>query len=261
MRIESLLAPNPGLFTGPGTNTYLIRSGDMVAVIDPGPVIADHRAAIEAAVGEAEVKAIIVTHTHPDHAPLANPLARQYSVPAVGYAAGPEFEPDLIVEDGDTIQVGDTPLDVLYTPGHADDHICLRAGRFLFTGDHIMGGSTVMVEDLVAYLDSLARLRKVEIDRMFPGHGPEIDNPDEIIEQYIDHRLDREQQIIAAVQSGAASIGAVVEDVYADVDQALHRIAAMSVAAHLRKLHQEGILHFEQREELWDSLVQLAAPR
>ncbi len=263
MSVEKILAPNPGLFTGPGTNTYLVRSDSEIVILDPGPIDASHRGAIEAQIGNAVVAAVIVTHTHPDHAPLANPIARHYAAPAIGYASGPEFVPDELVADGDAVAVGDERLEVIATPGHADDHICLRLGRQLFTGDHIMGGSTVMVDDLVAYLASLERLRDIEIDRMHPGHGPAIEDPGGVIDYYISHRLEREREILDAVRSGSGSVGSIVEEVYRDVDAALHPIAAYSVAAHLRKLAAEGTLTFDggTATELWDALVALRLRR
>jgi len=259
MSVERILAPNPGIYTGPGTNTYLVRSGAEVVILDPGPIDASHREVIEEQVGNAAVAAVIVTHTHPDHAPLANPIARHFAAPAIGYAPGPEFAPDEIVADGDTLDIGEEHLHVIYTPGHADDHICLRLGRQLFTGDHIMGGSTVMVDNLIAYLASLERLRDIEIDRMHPGHGPAIEDPSGVIDYYISHRLEREREILEAIRNGSGSIGSIVEDVYRDVDPGLHPIAAYSVAAHLRKLASDGTVTFDETTatDVWEALVTL----
>ena len=259
MRISKVLAPNPGLYTGPGTNTWVASSEGEAVIIDPGPVIASHRRAIESEVSDLLVRFVLVTHTHPDHAPLANPLARGLGVPAVGYGAGPEFDPDIVVAEDDVLTVGGSDVRVLFTPGHSDDHVCFLAERVLFTGDHIMGGSTVTISDLARYLDSLARLKEVAIERMYPGHGPEIEDPDGVIDHYIDHRLEREREVVAALQSGAGSVGAVVEAVYTDVASELHPLAAFSVAAHLRKLAQEGLITFHEgdAEELWHTLVAL----
>ena len=240
LRIERVLAPNPGPYTGPGTNTWVVGDERTVVVIDPGPVITDHADAIIATVGERAVSSIIVTHTHIDHAPLANPLAADVDAPAIGYAPGPDFDPDLRVTDGSVIDVAGADLVVVHTPGHADDHLCFRLGRALFTGDHIMGGSSVMVEDMGPYLSSLERIHHTGLDRLYPGHGDEMEEPDEVISWYLAHRLERERQIIEAMIGGAASIGAIVETVYADVDSSLHPLAARSVVAHLRKLDSEG---------------------
>ena len=138
------------------------------------------------------------------------------------------------------VTVGETHLEVVYTPGHSDDHLCFLTGRILFTGDHIMGGSSVMVEDMGRYLRSLERLQTLELDRLYPGHGPEIDQPQEVISWYIAHRLQREQEILDAIDAGATGVDAIVEEVYRNVDRSLHPLAARSVAAHLRKLEEEG---------------------
>lgn len=253
MRIDRVLAPNPGPFTGPGTNTYLVGDDRSVVVLDPGPVSGSHESAIVEAVGSRAVTAVVVTHTHPDHAPLANPLARTLAVPALGHAPGPEFEPDERLADGALVAAGADVLEAVHTPGHADDHMCFRAGDVLFTGDHIMGGSSVMVDDVTAYLRSLERLRSLTLSRLYPGHGEAMDRPAEVISWYLAHRRQREREVVAAVRSGAGSIGAVVETVYADVDPSLHPLAARSVAAHLRKLAAEGIVDLEG--DGWDARV------
>jgi glyoxylase-like metal-dependent hydrolase (beta-lactamase superfamily II) len=240
VRIERVLAPNAGPFTGPGTNTWLLESDGNVVVIDPGPISDSHLAAILAAIGRRSVTSVLVTHTHSDHAPLANPLARELEVPAYGHSAGPEFDPDLRLTGGSTITVGSIALEVIHTPGHSDDHLCFLTGQILFTGDHIMGGSSVMVEDMGSYLRSLERLQDLDLDRLFPGHGPEIEQPQEVISWYIAHRLQREQEILDAIAGGAVEVDAIVESVYRNVDRSLHPLAARSVAAHLRKLEEEG---------------------
>ncbi len=242
--ITRVLAPNPGLFTGPGTNTYVVTAGGEVAVIDPGPRAADHLAAIREAIGADRPVAVLVTHTHPDHAPAANPLAAALGVPALGAAPGPDFAPDRVLGDGDTVAVGGVLLEAVATPGHTPDHLCFRLGDELFTGDHIMGGSTVVIDDLAAYLNSLRRLLPLGLRRLHPGHGPVIDDPDGTIREYLDHRLARERQVLDALAGGAGTVGEVVAAVYADVDSALHPIAAFSVAAHLRKLAAEGRVSF-----------------
>lgn len=242
MRIEKVLAPNPGPFTGPGTNTWLLESNGSVVVIDPGPVDHSHADAILARVGSRQPEAVLVTHTHEDHAPLANPLAEDLDVPAYGYAAGPAFDPDIRLSDGSSLQVGDASLEVVHTPGHSDDHLCFLTGRILFTGDHIMGGSSVMVERMGPYLDSLARLRQLDLEALHPGHGDVMDEPGAVIDWYIAHRLERERQVLAAIDAGATTVGEIVEAVYEDVDRALHPLAARSVSAHVEKLAAEGVV-------------------
>lgn len=258
LRIQRVLAPNPGPYTGPGTNTWVVGDDRTIVVIDPGPVIAAHGDAILDVVGDRKVTSVIVTHTHVDHAPLANPLARDLDVPAVGYAPGPEFQPDIRVGDGSEIEVASRRLTVVHTPGHSDDHLCFRLDNSLFTGDHIMGGSSVMVEDMGPYLASLERIHHTGLERLHPGHGDEMDRPDEVISWYIAHRLEREEQVIRAIAGGASSIGAVVETVYADVDTALHPLAARSVVAHLRKLETEG--RAQRAGDQWADSVSLIDP-
>jgi glyoxylase-like metal-dependent hydrolase (beta-lactamase superfamily II) len=242
MRVDRVLAPNPGLFTGPGTNTYVVGDDSGTVVLDPGPRDDGHLAAIVGAIASRRVEAVLVTHTHPDHAPLANPLARDLGVPAVGYGPGPEFTPDEVLSEGEVVRAGGTDLVAIHTPGHADDHMCFLAGGVLFTGDHIMGGSSVMVDDVARYMESLERLQRLTLTKLYPGHGPEMDQPREVISWYIAHRREREAAILRAVRAGAGTIGAVVEAVYVDVDASLHPLAARSVAAHLRKLRSEGVV-------------------
>lgn len=260
MEVTHLLAPNPGPYTGPGTNTWIVEAGGRVAIIDPGPVIDDHAAAIAEAVAGRPVVAVVVTHTHPDHAPLANPLAADLGAPALGHAPGPDFEPDERLVEGSVVAVGDEDIRVLHTPGHADDHLCFLVGTELFTGDHIMGGSTVMIEDLSAYLAQLRRLRDLTLTKLFPGHGPTIEDPQGIIDHYIAHRMERERQIVDALVAGEDTIGDVVQLVYSDVDSELHPLAAHSVAAHVRKLVDDGQVTFEETEDLWNGIVRLIAP-
>lgn len=257
MKVDTILAPNPGPYTGPGTNTYVLRSGARSLVIDPGPVIDSHLEAILGQVEGSDPVAVLVTHTHIDHAPLANPLAAELGVPALGHSAGEEFRPDELLADGDRVQVGADVLTVVATPGHSDDHLCFKTGALLFTGDHIMGGSTVMVQHMGDYLRSLQKVAGLAARKLLPGHGPVIDNPGEVIDYYIEHRLEREEQIVAALRRGDGTVGAVVESVYADVDRELHPIAAISVTAHLRKLHDEGRVEFTETDELWAAVVEL----
>ena len=244
--VVRLLAPNPGLFTGPGTNTYVIVSEDDCVVIDPGPIHDLHRAAIRDAIEGLQPRAFLVTHTHSDHAPLANPMAAEFGVPSYGYAAGPGFDPDRRLREGDRLIFGRAVIEVLYTPGHTDDHLCFRLGGTLFTGDHIMEGSTVVVGDMTSYFRSLHRVRETRPARLLPGHGDEIGDPAAAIARYLDHRIAREAQILEAVRSGARTVGEVVESVYNDLDPRLQLAAAVSVVAHVKKLDDEGELVFDQ---------------
>lgn len=241
MKIERVLANNPGPFTGPGTNTWLLDDGSgITVVIDPGPVDRAHETSILERVGDRTVSAVLVTHTHEDHAPMANPLARDLSVAAIGYAPGPHFDPDQRVDEGSSLSFGSETLDVVFTPGHSGDHLCFRVGNILFSGDHIIGGSSVMVEEMGPYLSSLEKLKGTGLERLYPGHGEEIDNPDEVIDWYLAHRLQRHQEILNAIVAGATSSEEVLEVVYRDVDKKLHPLAQRSVKAHLTLLIDEG---------------------
>lgn len=246
MKIERVLANNPGPFTGPGTNTWLLDDGNgTVVVIDPGPIDSRHERAIVEKLAERSPRAVLVTHTHIDHAPLANPLARELGVPAVGHSAGPGFDPDERLSDGALYTAGDLDLEVIYTPGHSDDHLCFRAGNVLFTGDHIMGGSSVMVEAMGPYLKSLEKLRGTGLNRLHPGHGDDMSDPDAVIDWYIAHRRQRHEEIFDAIRRGTHTVPEIVEVVYTDVDTSLHPLAARSVAAHTALLADEGRVVFE----------------
>lgn len=242
MRIERVLAPNPGPFTGPGTNTWLLESAGEVIVIDPGPFDRRHADAIAAAMAGRSVGGVLVTHTHEDHAPLANPLARDWGVPAYGHAPGPSFDPDIRLTDGSAVPVGEVTVAVVHTPGHADDHLCFLVGDVLFTGDHIMGGSSVMVERMGPYMQSLERLRELDLTRLYPGHGEMMDDPRGVIDWYLAHRRERERQVVAAIEAGAATVEDIVGAVYGDVDSSLHPLAARSVRAHVDKLLADGLI-------------------
>lgn len=240
MKVKRILAPNPGPFTGPGTNTYLLTSTEEALLIDPGPLDRSHEAAILDALTGLQLKGILVTHTHEDHAPLANPLAAELGVPAYGHAPGPDFKPDLLLVDDDRVGFGRREVQAVHTPGHSRDHLCFMVGDSLFTGDHIMGGSSVVVEDMTAYLASLRRLQQLHLARLYPGHGLVMHDPAGIVAGYVEHRLERERQVLSAVKTGANTVMEIVGAVYEAVDPALHPLAAMSVRAHLVKLAADG---------------------
>jgi len=243
--IERLLAPNPSLYTGPGTNTYIFRSDGEALVLDPGPVIDAHAAAIVAALAGSTPVGVVVTHTHPDHAPLANPLAATLGVPTFGFDRGPEFIPDLTVADGQTIAFGSEAIVAVHTPGHTPDHVCFVHDSTLYTGDHIMGGSTVIIEDAAAYLDSLYRVRELDVERIEPGHGNAMSDAGAVIDSYIDHRLERERQIIVAIASGASSVGSIVDGVYAGIPVGLRPAAVHQVRVQLVKLSEDAAVWFD----------------
>jgi glyoxylase-like metal-dependent hydrolase (beta-lactamase superfamily II) len=245
--ISRILAPNPSLYTGPGTNTYIIESDGEALVLDPGPVIETHVVEIVKALEGLRPVAVVATHTHPDHAPLSNPLATRLGVPVYGYQKGPQFVPDVLVTDGETIDVGSVQLLAVHTPGHTPDHLCFRIGDVLFTGDHIMGGSTVVIEDAAQYLDSLYLVRDLGVERLEPGHGDAMDDAAAVIDDYIDHRLERERQIIAAIACGAAKVGDIVDVVYVGIPTGLRGAAIHQVGVQLSKLFDDGAVVFDDR--------------
>jgi len=242
MRVERILAPNQSIYTGPGTNTYLIESVDEALILDPGPVIRSHMEAVLLAVADLTPVGVVATHNHPDHAPLANLLGKELNVPVYGYERGFEFIPDIRIGDGEPIPVGMTELVAVHTPGHTPDHLCFQMDTVLFTGDHIMEGSTVVMEDASAYLDSLYRVRDLGVEHIEPGHGAAMDEAGRVIDQYIEHRLARESQIVEAVRSGASTVDDIIDVVYAEVPEALRPAAAHQLKVQLDKLVGDGLV-------------------
>lgn len=265
--VRRVLAPNPGVFTGPGTNTYLIGHRDVV-VIDPGPDDEAHLDAVAAA-GDGRIRWIVVTHTHPDHSPGAAGLKARTGAPVHGLALGDELEPDVVIGDGFRIDTVEFSLRAVHTPGHASNHLCyvLENERVLFSGDHIMSGSTVVITppdgDMAVYLDSLALVRALSLSGIAPGHGSFIDDPAAKIDEYVAHRLGREQKVVDALeQAGTATIEALVPIVYADVPEDRHWIAQNSLWAHLRKLEGDGRARTADREDIhaeWSTTEEGAA--
>lgn len=240
-----VLAPNPGLMTGAGTNTYIVGTDDIL-IIDPGPDIDSHRAAVVDAVGEREVRSILVTHHHVDHWPLAPKLGTHYGVRVLAHGPIGDFKPDQRFPAGGMQIVKGARLRSMHTPGHASDHLAFlfEEEDALFSGDHILAGTTTVIAppdgNMAAYLKSLDLVRKQDLKRLYPGHGPVIDDPVPWIDYYISHRAEREEAIYEAVVAGVESIPEIVERVYTDVDEKLHPVARFSVLAHLEKLIDEN---------------------
>ncbi|MDP8938047.1 MAG: MBL fold metallo-hydrolase [Actinomycetota bacterium] len=243
--IRRIVAPNAGLLTGSGTNTYLVGI-DEVAVIDPGPDDAGHVEAIVGCGGD-RIRWILVTHTHRDHWEAAAALAARTGAEVLGFRAGGGFEPDRQIGDGDTLEGTEFRLVALHTPGHASDHLCylMEDDRVLFSGDHLIGGSSVVIAppdgDMAAYLRSLERLQTIRppLRGIAPGHGDVIDDPKRALAEYLRHRHEREAAILAALQGGATTVDQIVAEVYTDVPVHLHPAARQSVHAHLIKLVAE----------------------
>jgi len=258
--VRRLLAPNPGPMTGPGTNTYLVGDAE-VAVIDPGPPLDKHIDAIERA-GEDRIRWILVTHTHPDHSPAAAKLAARTGAellgqpPPDGKLQDQTFSPDRVLADGDELSSDEFCLRAVHTPGHASNHVCYRhaALRWLFTGDHIMNGSTVVIDppdgDMKDYFESLEKLKYLDLKALAPGHGHVIDDPMDAVDSLIKHRLKREAKVVACLSDHPdSSINQLVAFVYDDVAVGLHRLARRSLHAHLLKLEKEN--RAELSDERW----------
>ncbi len=248
--VSRLIAPNPGLMTGPGTNTYMLGEKE-IAVIDPGPAIDDHIDLIcESAPGP--IRWIFVTHTHPDHSPGVTALAERTGAERLGRPApdgqhqDKTFEPDRVLQNGEIFKTAEFELEVIHTPGHASNHLCYLNDElgWLFTGDHIINGSTVVIDppdgNMSDYLKSLERLMDKVLAVIAPGHGDPIETPYEAIDWIIKHRLEREAKVVAVLEKHSNSTTAeLLPHVYGDVHERLHRIAERSLLAHLLKLEDD----------------------
>jgi glyoxylase-like metal-dependent hydrolase (beta-lactamase superfamily II)/8-oxo-dGTP pyrophosphatase MutT (NUDIX family) len=265
-RVLRVTAPNGSMMTGPGTNSYFIGTpgADDWALLDPGPDDATHvQALIAAAPGR--VTRIVVTHTHKDHSPAAAALKARWAhwgVRTHGRVAAhmewqdAGFDPDHVLSDGDVLRLGgDATLRVVHTPGHASNHLCflLEEEKLLFTGDHIMQGSTVVINppdgDMAVYLASLKRLLDLDLEWLAPGHGFLIDEPHAAVNKLVAHRLGREAKVLAALRA-LAPVGedALRDAVYADTPKHLHGVALRSLRAHLQKLQVEGVARLGEGE-------------
>ena len=244
-RVRIVTAPNPSPMTLEGTNTYIVGNGSSVIVIDPGPNDDGHLASIEAAVGGADAVAVLLTHHHIDHDEAAGRAAAMLGT-VVASNADPERPSEIPVRDGERFGRDGAYLTAVATPGHSSDHLCflLPEERALFTGDHILGRGTTVVAfpdgDMGAYMASLERVRTIGAARFYPGHGPVVDDPAAVVDEYIEHRRMRERQVMDGLAAGPATPGELVARIYADVDPVLHPVAEMSVRAHLAELAQRG---------------------
>lgn len=247
--VRILVAPNAGPLTLDGSRTYVV-GGDPCVVIDPGPALADHLDAVEVAVGSATVAAIAVTHWHPDHAAGVPELALRLGAPVAATRASAQLAgldpPTIELTPGVELGFDGGGLVTVPAPGHCPDHVCFHwpERAALFTGDVILGEGTSMIAppegDMAAYLATLSRLRDLRARVIYPGHGPPVEDAAAKIDEYLAHRLEREAQVIEALQAGAATPAEIRARVYPDLDPRLQRAAEGSVVAHLAKLAREG---------------------
>jgi len=261
--IKRIPASNSSIFTGPGTNSYLIGKDDLT-LVDPGPKINKHLEYLEK-LAEGKIKRILVTHTHRDHSPGAKVLGERLGVPLLGRLLKKDdslqdktFQPDHVLSHGDLIKTNEYTIEVVHTPGHASNHLCylVQEEETMLTGDHIMNGSTVVIAppdgDMQDYLDSLELLREYQFSRIGPGHGDFLSNPMEVVNWIIDHRIGRENKVLEKLSLISPSTSeALVKEVYDDVDKNLHPIALWSLEAHLLKLKNDGRTLFNSSDNTW----------
>jgi glyoxylase-like metal-dependent hydrolase (beta-lactamase superfamily II) len=256
--VRRIVAPNPGVFTGPGTNTYLVGI-DEVVVIDPGPDLGEDTSHLDAVVGcgSERIRWIVCTHTHPDHSPGVAALKARTGAEVLAFSSDDNLTVDTAIGDGFQLEGTEFRLTALHTPGHASNHLCymLEGEQLLFSGDHIMNGSTVVIGptdgDMAVYLEQLQRLKTIRMKAIAPGHGAVIDDPAAKIDEYLAHRLAREAKVAAALRSkGSATVDDLLAAVYDDVPEDRHWIAKSSLWAHLRKLVDDGVATTTDRDDI-----------
>ncbi|MEH6635074.1 MAG: MBL fold metallo-hydrolase [Halioglobus sp.] len=257
------MAPNAGVMTGAGTNTYLLGDEE-VAVLDPGPAIPAHIDAILATAGE-RIRWIVCTHTHADHSPAWQAIAEATGAQVIGASPADDmfqddtFKPGKELQHDEVLSTPEFTLRAVHTPGHVSNHFCffLEEEQMLFAGDHIMNGSTVVIVppsgDMKAYIESLQLLMQYPLKFIAPGHGEVMEDSRAVVEWLVNHRLKREQKVIASLQQlGRTALDDLVKVVYDDVDTSLHKMAKLSLSAHLIKLNQENRAVHHTKDDAWE---------
>ncbi len=259
--IRRVTARNPSGFTFHGTNTYVIGHGE-VAVLDPGPLLEEHVGALKSLLADETINQLLITHTHMDHSPAAEPLKDFWEAQTYGYGphgAGKQeegvqieaggdmnFEPDIQVKDGDLIEGDGWTIECVYTPGHTSNHTCyaLTEEKALFTGDHVMGWSTSVIGppdgDMTKYMESLYKLLRRDDEVYWPAHGTCIHDVKNFVKAFIEHRINRERQILQCLETGYSSITAMVPVMYTETDPALYGAASRSVLAAIIRMIDTG---------------------
>jgi glyoxylase-like metal-dependent hydrolase (beta-lactamase superfamily II) len=264
--VRRIVAPNPGPFTGPGTNTYLVGI-DEVAVIDPGPDDAGHIDAIVGASMKERVRWVLLTHFHPDHIPGTTRLVRETGAEVLASTKKVPKDSSVVVDrvigEGDVIEGTEFGLEVLATPGHAPEHLCflLEEERVLFTGDVVLEGMYSVINpsrggDMAVYVETLERLERLRLNRLCPAHGDVIEEPRATIRDYVDHRKAREAQVLRLVTKRPAKGSELVTQIYGDVDlpPELVDAAGWQVLAHLQKLKKAGRVAGTSAKSTWSAV-------
>ena len=262
-RVSTVLGQNPGPFTGPGTNTYLVGTGKRPILLDTGIGLDVYDPLLERGLSETkgatELQEIVLTHVHQDHIGGVPNVRKRFGELQVSKRAWPEKDADYdfpltYIDDDTRIETDGTTLRAIHTPGHAKDHLCyyLEEEKALFTGDLVLGaGTTVVPEEgggLIDYMASLRKLLDLDLSVIYPAHGPAIREPYKKLNEYIAHRELRERQVLDALDAGLTCIPGMVQRIYTDVPEFLHKAAGNSVQSHLNKLKAEGIVKEEDGE-------------
>lgn len=251
--VTVVLGQNPGMFSGPGTNTYIIGSSARPILVDTGQGVDAYMPLLQQAMRERGAEGfqeIVLTHAHPDHNGGIEDVWAAYGEVRITKKPWPELDKNLeinVIDDEDVVVTEGATLQAIATPGHARDHLCyyIPEDRALITGDVVLGAGTTVIPpdgDLGDYIQSLHRLLDFDADVLYPAHGPRIRNPREKIESYLAHRALRDEQILEGLKAGVETIVDLVKRIYTDVPEYLHHAAGMSVDAHLRKLIKEGLV-------------------